>query len=200
MRTLTSTSLRGVALAALLAFAVPVRAQRAADVPARPAPVVLSETPGALGIGQLFNAETLKFSQSYEASYSTGGYGSLGLGVYTASLRWQPTQNLAGRVDVGVMHGLFGSDGLQSGLGLEGPGDTRVFLRNAELAYRPTENATFHLRVQQSPYGAYASPYGYGYGARSGFGAGLYGGYGGSGVQAGFGTGGADDLFFRDTQ
>ncbi|PAP78562.1 hypothetical protein [Rubrivirga marina] len=190
--------MRTIALAALLAFAVPVRAQRAADVPARPAPVVLSETPSTLGLGQLFNAETLKFSQSYEASYSTGGFGSLGLGVYTASLRWQPTQNLAGRVDLGVMHGLFGSDQLQSGLGLESPGDTRVFLRNAEIAYRPTENATLHLRVQQSPYGAYASPYGYG--ARSGFGAGLYGGTGMTGFSAGFDTGGADDLFFRDAE
>ena len=191
--------MRTLALAALLAFAVPVRAQRAADVPVRSAPVVLSETPGALGIGQLFNAQTLKFSQSYEASYSGGAGGSIGLGVYTASLRWQPTQNLAGRVDVGVMHSPFGSSEIQSGLGLDGGSDTRVFLRNAELAYRPTENAMIHLSVQQSPYGSYASPYGtsgYGYGARS---YGLYGG-GGTGFSTGFSVGSGDDLFFRDAE
>ena len=191
--------MRTLALAALLAFAVPVRAQRAADVPVRSAPVVLSETPGALGLGQLFNAQTLKFSQSYEASYSGGAGGSIGLGVYTASLRWQPTQNLAGRVDVGVMHSPFGSSEIQSGLGLDGGSDTRVFLRNAELAYRPTENAMIHLSVQQSPYGSYASPYGtsgYGYGARS---YGLYGG-GGTGFSTGFSVGSGDDLFFRDAE
>ena len=191
--------MRTLALAALLAFAVPVRAQRAADVPVRSAPVVLSETPGALGIGQLFNAQTLKFSQSYEASYSGGAGGSIGLGVYTASLRWQPTQNLAGRVDVGVMHSPFGSSEIQSGLGLDGGSDTRVFLRNAELAYRPTENAMIHLSVQQSPYGSYASPYGtsgYGYGARS---YGLYGG-GGTGFSTGVSVGSGDDLFFRDAE
>ena len=191
--------MRTLALAALLAFAVPVRAQRAADVPVRSAPVVLSETPGALGLGQLFNAQTLKFSQSYEASYSGGAGGSIGLGVYTASLRWQPTQNLAGRVDVGVMHSPFGSAEIQGGLGLDGASDTRVFLRNAELAYRPTENAMIHLSVQQSPYGSYASPYGtsgYGYGARS---YGLYGG-GGTGFSTGFSVGSGGDLFFRDAE
>ena len=191
--------MRTLALAALLAFAVPVRAQRAADVPVRSAPVVLSETPGALGLGQLFNAQTLKFSQSYEASYSGGAGGSIGLGVYTASLRWQPTQNLAGRVDVGVMHSPFGSAEIQGDLGLDGASDTRVFLRNAELAYRPTENAMIHLSVQQSPYGSYASPYGtsgYGYGARS---YGLYGG-GGTGFSTGFSVGSGDDLFFRDAE
>ncbi len=189
--------MRTLALAALLAFAIPVRAQRAADVPGRPAAVVLSETPSMLGLGQLFNAQTLRFSQSYEASYSGGAAGTLGLGVYTASLRWQPTDQLAGRVDVGVMHSPFGSSALQSGLGLDGAGDTRVFLRNAELAYRPTENAVFHLSVQQSPYGGYASPYGYGspYGSRA---YGLYGGYGQTSVRAGYGSTG--DLFFRDSE
>lgn len=182
--------MRTLALAALLAFAVPVRAQRAADVPARPAPVALSETPGALGLGQLFNAETLEFSQSYEASYSAGAAGSVGLGIYTASMQWQPTSYLAGRVDVGVMHSPLGSSQIQRGLGLEGAGDTRVFLRNAELAFRPSENAVLHLSVRQSPYGAYASPYGYG--AYSGHGYGAY--------ERSFRSGASGDLFFRDTE
>jgi len=195
MRTMSTPALRGVALAALLAVALPVRAQRAADVPGPIAPVVLSETPGSLSIGELFNAQTLKFSQSYEATYSGGGGGSIGLGIYTASLRWQPTNRLAGRVDVGVMHSPFGTPGLQSQIGLDGAGDTRVFLRNAELAYRPTDNATIHLSVQQSPYGTYASPYGYG---RGGYGLGGYGGYGQTSF--GIGVGSSDDLFFRDGQ
>lgn len=181
--------MRTLALAALLALAVPVRAQRAADVPARPAPVALSEAPAPLGVGQWFAAETLKFSQSYEATYGVGAGGSLGLGVYTASLRWNPTAKLAGRVDLGVAHSPFGSSGLQSALGVDG--EPRVFLRNAELAYRPTENAVLHFSVQQSPYGRYAAPYGYG------------GGYGhGRGLGVGLGTGvgpAPGDLFFRDT-
>ena len=87
-----------------------------------------------------------------------GFAGSVGLGVYTTSLRWQPSARLAGRVDVGVAHSPFGDGAVQSALGFDGAGDTRVFLRNAELAYRPTENSVIHFSVQQSPYGAYASP------------------------------------------
>ena len=152
--------MRTLALAALLALAVPARAQRAADVPTGPAPVVLSETPSALGVGQLFNAQTLDFRQSYEASYGVSGVGSLGMGLYTASLLWQPSDKLAGRVDLGVVHGLGGSPELTSAFNLDG--SPHVFLRNAEIAYRPTESTHFSLSVSQSPYGGYAAPYGYG--------------------------------------
>ena len=68
-----------------------------------------------------------------------------------------------------------------------------MFLRNAELAYRPTDNAVLHLSVRQSPYGTYAAPYGYG-----GYGYGAYGGYGQTSF--GLGVGDTDDLFFRDGQ
>ena len=187
---------RTAALALILALAVPASAQRAADVPGRPAPVALTDTPGApLSLRTLFNAETLDFSQSYEASYIGAAGGSVGLGMYTASMRWQPSDKLAGRVDLGVSHTLFGSQEAGAALGLGQTDGTRVFLRNAELAYRPTKNAVLHLSVQQSPYGAYASPYGtspYGIGRGTGL------GYGSRQHSATLRVGGADDLFFRD--
>lgn len=181
--------MRTLALAVLLAFAIPARAQRAADVPGRTATTVLSETPGGLGLGQLFNAQTLQFSQSAEMSYGGGAGGTVGLGVYTASLRWQPSAKLAGRVDIGVAQALAGS-GFYSGLGNDQP---QVFLRNAELAYRPTENAVIHLSVRQSPYGSYASPYGQTSPYGGAYGMGSYG-------RAGFGAGSSGDLFFRDAE
>lgn len=189
--------MRPVALALLLALFVvasPAEAQRAADLPGRQAPVALTDGPASAGLrlGQLFNAETLDLSHSYELSYGGGYGGSVGLGVFTSTLRWQPSSRLAGRVDVGVAHSPFGSAGVQSALGFESGTDTRVFLRNAELAYRPTASSVLHLQVQQSPYGGYASPYGYanpyGYGY----------GYGGSRLSATFGPSDPDRLFFRD--
>ena len=181
---LSDTALmRTLALVALLALAVPARAQRASDVPTGPAPVVLSETPGALGIGQLFNAQTLDFRQSYEASYGVSGAGSLGTGLYTASLLWQPSDKLAGRVDLGVLHGLGGTPELMSATNLDG--SPQVFLRNAELAYRPTDALHFSLSVSQSPYGTYAAPYGYG---------GRYARYRPLGASP------SGDLFFRDAE
>lgn len=190
-------AVRSVALALCLAgvlLATPAQAQRRADV-VRQAPVALSETPGALSLGTLFNAETLDLSQSYEFSMTGGAGGSLGLGVYTTSLRWQPSSKLAGRVDVAAAHSPFGSSGIQSSLGFDGDTPARLYLRNAELAYKPTDNSTIHLSFQQSPFGRCVQPtYGrscYGSGSNSGYGASGYGAYGRA-------VGGSGDLFFRD--
>lgn len=192
--------MRTVALALLLALfiiASPAEAQRTADLPGRQAPVALTDGPTSAGLslGQLFNAETLDLSHSYELSYGSGYGGSVGLGVFTSTLRWQPSSRLAGRLDVGVAHSPFGSEGVQSALGFEGASDTRVFLRNAELAYRPTENSVIHLSVQQSPYGSYASPYGYANPYGYGYG---YGAYGRTGFSATVAPSDSDRLFFRD--
>ena len=185
--------MRHAALALCLAglLAVPVQAQRRGGI-AQPAPVVLSETPGALSLGALFNAQTLDLSQSYEFSASSGAGGSLGLGIYTTTLRWQPSSKLAGRVDVGVAHSPFGSAGVQSALGFDADTPARVYLRNAELAYRPTESSIVRLSVQQSPFGRCLAPrYGSAYGAAGRCGASSYG----------LGLAGGDgELFFRDGQ
>lgn len=146
-------------------------------------------SPARLSPQGLFNAQTLRFSQSIEMSYAGGAMGSLGMGTYTGSLQWQPSARLAGRVDVAVAQSLFGSGAVAGAPGLSG-GQPQVYLRNAEIAYRPTANAVLHLSVQQSPYGAYASPYGYG--SPYGPGAARY--------AARMGTAGADRLFFRDAR
>lgn len=188
--------MRSVALTAVLALALSlsVSAQPRVEVSERPSPVALydgASAPAApITLGRLFNAQTLRFSQSYEMSYNGGAGGSVGLGVYTAGVQWQPSSRLAARVDVGVAHSPFGSSGVQSALGFDEQ-PTRVFLRNAEIAYRPTENSLLTLSVQQSPYGAYASPYGIG---------GPYGAGGVSRYRAAIGTPDADRLFFRDGQ
>ena len=163
------------------ALAVPAAAQRLSDLPGQ-APAI---APAArLSPSALFNARTLQFSQSVEMSYAGGAGGSLGLGVYTGSVQWQPSSRLAGRVDVGVAQNLFATGAVPGALGADG-GQPRLFLRNAEIAYRPTENSVLHLSVQQSPYGAYAAPYSYGRTSRLG---------------AAFGTDGSDRLFFRDSE
>lgn len=169
-------------------LAVPAAAQRLADLPGRTPAVAPASR---LTPGSLFNARTLQFSQSVEMTYAGGAGGSLGQGIYTGSVQWQPSAKLAGRVDVGVAQNLFATGAVPGALG-EDRGQPQVFLRNAEIAYRPTANSVLHLSVQQSPYGAYASPYGaygtsYGYSNTSRFG-------------ASFGSGGTDRLFFRDGQ
>ncbi len=183
--------------ALLAAFALaPTSAQSIANAPGRQAPVAVYDTPGVPSLGQLFNSKTLRFGQSYEMSYSGGAGGALGLGVYTASLQWQPNSKLAGRVDVGVAHSPFGSGAVQTSLGFD-ESPTKLFIRNAELAYRPTANSSIHLSVRQSPYGSYASPYGRGYGYGSAYGNTAYGSSAWGNAPLGSDS---DRLFFRDGQ
>lgn len=178
----------------LLATA-PASAQLRTEVPSSPAPVAIGSdgAPGGLGVSDYFSAESFRIDHSYEMSYTSGVGGSLGLGVYTTSLRWQPTNNLAARVDVGVAHSPFGSEGVRSALGFREGTPARVYLRNAEVAYRPTANSLLHLRVQQNPFG---------YGALSPHGNGFYGiypaSYGRGSVNVGVGTGATESLFFRE--
>ena len=187
--------MRYAALTLCLFVAVSARAQAIADRPAAQAPVEVYASPATPTLKQLFNSETLRVRQSVEFTTTTGGAGSLGLGVYTASLQWQPSARLAGRVDVGVAQSAFASGLYESALGPEG-GQPRVFLRNAELAWKPSENSLVRFQLQQSPYGRFASPYGYGYGASPyglGYGAGRYG----SSSSMTLGVGSGDDLFWR---
>ena len=185
MRLAALTAVLGLALL----LADPAAAQFTADLPGPAAPVEVVSSPQAptLSLAGLFNAETVKLSHGYQFGYQSGFGGDLGMGVYTSSLRWQPSARLAGRVDVGFAHGAFGSLADAAGFSPDRP--VRPFLQNAEIGWRPTENSLIHLQVSQSPYGAVCT-----YAYQSGCSNSRYnGGYGSS---LGVNTGG--DLFWRD--
>lgn len=172
-------------------------AQRRADLPGSPSAVQVAGSDQPLTLSGLFNAQSFKIGHSYEFSYSGLGGSSLGLGIYSTSLQWQPSSRLAARVDVGAAHSPFGSADVQESLGFDQNTPAKVFLRNAEIAYRPTENSVLHLQIQQNPLGRYGGnsygPYAGGYG---------YGGYGyapfyGTSLNARYGSD-SDALFWRD--
>jgi len=182
------------AFAIALAVAVPAQAQLRADLPAGPAGVAVFEQPAATSFfNRYVNAETVRLSHSYEMSYSQFGSEGVGLGVYTTSLRFQPTDRLAARVDLGVAHSPFGSSALQQNLGFGQDTAAQVYLRNATIAYRPTENSMITFSMQQSPFGGYASPHGFG-----GYGMSPYGGA--SRMHMQFAPANHDALFFRNAR
>jgi hypothetical protein len=76
------------------------------------------------------------------------------MGMYTNSMMWQFNSDWAARMDVSVSHPFT------QGGGAFGRQDARVFIRNAEVAYKPSDNLQVRMQFQQSPYGRYASPYG----------------------------------------
>jgi hypothetical protein len=123
-----------------------------------------SGSAAATALKSFFDAEHFRMSHSYEASFSSFGGQASSMGMYTNSMMWQFNSDWAARMDVSVAHPF------SQGGGAFGQQETRVFLRNAEVAYKPSENFQVRMQVQQSPYGRYMSPYGV-YGAqRSAFG------------------------------
>ena len=105
-------------------------------------------------LGNLFGAEDFRMSHSYQMSFSSFGGSTSSVGMFTNSMMWQFNSDLAARVDVGVSHPLASNNAF-------GNQEARVFLRNAEVAYKPSDNMKIHFQVRQSPRGRHASPYGY---------------------------------------
>jgi hypothetical protein len=107
----------------------------------------------------LFGAEHFRMSHSYQASFSSFGGSTASMGMYTNSMMWQFNSDWAARMDVSVAHPFAQGSAF-------GNQEARVFLRNAEVAYKPSENFQVRMQVRQSPYGRYRSPYGAFGGAR----------------------------------
>lgn len=185
------------ALALVLLAATPAQAQLRAELPGRSATAEVyapSATPG-FSLARFFDRDHFKIGHAYEMSYSSMGGEGFGMGLYTTSLQWQFNSKLAARADVGVAHAPFGSHRMQRAMGFSEDQPAQVYLRNAQIAYRPTESSLITLQFQQSPFGGYASPYGYGAGYGGAYG---YSPYGGSRFQATFGS--AEGLFWNDGQ
>ena len=155
-----------LALVVLLALAVPAQAQLRSQVPQQ-VPVKVMDEGSAFTLNKLFNPEFFQMRHSYSIGHSSFGGMGLTMGEYTNTMLWQFSQKLGARVDVAFAHTPFGTGSAQALFnGKETYG--KLYVQNAEIAYRPRENMTLHLSFHQSPYGSYMSPYGYG----------SYGGYG----------------------
>ena len=175
-------------LVAFLGLAVPAQAQFRQNVQENPAPAKLYDANGAMGfvLNKLFNPSVFRMSHSVEMSAGSYGGNSYSMGMYTNTMAWQFSNKLAARVDMSVAYSPHNEAASSLGFGEQKP---RVFLRNAEIAWRPSEKFQLHLQVRQSPYGSYMSPYGsyspYGY-SRAAY------------MNTGFG-GPSSDLFWRDS-
>lgn len=179
-------------LVVFLGLTVPAQAQFRSAVQEAPAPSRLYEAKGAAGfvLNKLFSPSVFRMSHSFEMSAGSFGGNSYSLGMYTNSMAWQFNNKLAARVDMAVAYSPHNEAASALGFGNEKP---QVFLRNAEIAWRPSKNVQLHLQVRQSPYGNYMSPYGYGSYSPYGYGYGRH-----TSMHAGFG-GPSPDLFWRDS-
>lgn len=118
------------------------------------------------GVGFLmktvFNPEYFSMGHSFEMNFGSSRYGSSSLAMYTNSLQWEFGEKLAARADVSVAYSPFGNSGYGQSTNPTSLSSrsAEVFLRNAELVYRPSENVRLNLSYHRSPYGRYLQPYG----------------------------------------
>lgn len=141
-------------------------------------------------LNRFFSPQNFRMSHTFEATSSSYGGGS-SMAMYTNSMQWQFSDKLAARVDIAAASQLGGNERLAQALGQN---TNQIFLRNAEVAYRPGKNVELHLSMRRSPYGSYMSPYGYGngYGAYDRFN--QY-----SSFRSDFGPS-TDDLFWKNSK
>ncbi len=158
----------------LLGAAMPAQAQLRETSLDQRAPARLYDThKSGFSLNQLFDPAHFRMGQSVKFSSSSFGGQSMSMGMFTNSMMWQFSQKLAARVDMSVAYSPNAENFNSSAFGGNQAGSPRVFIRNAEVAYRPSENVQLHLSFRQSPYGGYMNPYGYspyGYGSRSAMG------------------------------
>lgn len=156
-----------VLLILLLLGTSTVFAQKREDLRVQSPTVQLYDQAPAFSLDKLFSPEHFRLSHSYELSYGNIGGSGLTTGMYTAGLNWHFNNKLAARLDVGMLHTPFGTGDFATALGGK-DSYSSIFVRNAEIAYRPTENSMIHLSFRQLPMGAYG--YGaYGYGSPYGY-------------------------------
>lgn len=166
-----------VCLVVFLGLAMPAQAQLRSDVRSSQSPARLYGPDGpAFSLNKLFSPEHFRMSHTYEMSFGSFGGQTSSLGMYTNTMMFQFNQKLAARVDMAFAHSPFGN-GMNNPLGPDADRG-RVFLRNAEIAYRPSENMRLHLAFRQSPYGGYMNPYGYYGNPYYGYGSSFYGVFG----------------------
>ncbi|GIV58405.1 MAG: hypothetical protein KatS3mg042_1318 [Rhodothermaceae bacterium] len=141
----------------MLGLAWPAQAQLREAAHELKAPARLYDQAG-FSLNKFFSPAHFRMSHSFEFSAGSFGGQANSLAMYTNTMAWQFSSKLAARVDVAFAFSPFSGTDLE---GLHTGNQGRVFLRNAELAWRPAENVMLNISVRQSPYGLYASPYGY---------------------------------------
>ena len=100
--------------------------------------------------GMFQNLFNMKMSHSYEASFMSMGGQMSNINMYTNSMMFSFTPNLSGKLDVSFAHSPFGN----SFSGMNGQNSSQLFIRNAQLDYKISENAKISFSYQQLPYGS----------------------------------------------
>lgn len=95
-----------------------------------------------------FNPDKFTMRHSFDLSYATFGGEGLSLGTYTNSMRYDFAENFNARADVAFSFSPYSSLSTLNKKDL-----SNVYLKNAEINYKPWENTYLTLSYRQLPYG-----------------------------------------------
>lgn len=102
-----------------------------------------------------FNPDKFTMRHSFDMSYATFGGHGLSLGTYTNSMLYQFADNLDARADIAFSFSPYNSFSNVNKKDFSG-----VYLRNAEVNYKPWDNTQVSLSFRHVPYGTgYYSPF-----------------------------------------
>jgi hypothetical protein len=97
-----------------------------------------------------FNPENFTMRHSFDMSFTSFGGKGLSLGTYTNTMLYQFADNLNARADIAFSFSPYSSLSTFNKKDFSG-----VYLKNAELNYKPWDNTMVSVSFRQSPYGYY---------------------------------------------
>jgi len=147
----------------------PADAQFREEVPNEFPQTRLYSPSGKIGavLNAIFNPSVFQMSHSFEMSAGSFGGNGYSMGMYTNTMLWQFSPKFAARMDIAVAYSPQSQFSHNSGFSNQAP---RVFLRNAEVAWKPSDRFQLNIQIRQNPYPYHGlmgyGPYGYGYNRR----------------------------------
>ncbi len=97
-----------------------------------------------------FNPDKFFMHHSFDMSYTTFSGQGLSLGTYTNSMMYQFADNFNAKAEIAFSFSPYSS------LAQFNKNDlSRIYLKNAELNYKPSDNTSISLSFRQNPYGYY---------------------------------------------
>jgi opacity protein-like surface antigen len=113
---------------------------------------LITQPPSTMMFGW-FDPSKFQMHHSFELSYQSFAGQGMSLGTYTNTMMYQFADNLNARADVSMS---FTPTNTQSAFGTKGSNNfSGIYLKNAELSYRPWDNVKVQLQYSQLPYGSY---------------------------------------------
>ncbi len=143
-----------VVVCLLVCAACGARAQFKPDAahPSEESGGLITQPPSTVLFGW-FDPSKFSMHHSVEFSYQAFAGGGMSLGTYTNSMAYRFADNLNARADVSMS--FMPTNSFSSFAGKGSSNFSGIYLRDAQINYKPLDNLQVQLQYSQLPYGSY---------------------------------------------